>query len=110
MASVIQSVLQKYKPTIEKQEKWTHISDEHKMASLRQERLAEAFMSLIVLSCCSEDRLTNLSAKAIEKHSNELLDLASQGRNVGIGQMKKIIGQFILDELSNNPSFRGLQE
>lgn len=40
MASVIQSVIQKYKPTVEKQNEWALTSDEQKMASLRLERLA----------------------------------------------------------------------
>lgn len=67
-------------------------------------------MGVIVLSVCSEERLATISERAIQKNANDLLDLASQNRNIGFGSMKQVIGKFIFDEFATNASLNGLQE
>jgi hypothetical protein len=57
MSSVIQSLIQRYKPEIEKQENWLLTSDEQKIQISRLEKIAETFTLMSILMFCSEDKV-----------------------------------------------------
>jgi hypothetical protein len=95
MASVIQSLIQKYKAKVEEQEEWGAISEVQRIRGIRLGKLAEGFMSLIVVGLCSDEKMAAISDKTIKHYANTLLEQECSSKKIAVGLLKKVIGCFM---------------
>lgn len=107
MSSVIQHLLQKYKKQVEKYEHWPSHYEEHKTSRL--EKVAECFMSIIVLLCCSDERAQKIQDKTLKLNANDLYEAVSKDRKISINFLKRVVGQYISDEFTTNLNLLGLK-
>lgn len=109
MSSVIQTLLQRYRKQVEKYEQWLPESEEQVGKTDRLEKVAECFMSIIALLCCSDERARKISDKALKRSAAGLYETVCKNRNIGFNLLKRVVGQYITDEFTANAYFSGLK-
>ena len=67
-------------------------------------------MGMIVLMCCSDERAHSISDKALKRSTAMLYETVSKDRKIGFNLLKRVVGQYITDEFTNNAYFSGLKK
>ena len=109
MSSIIQALLQKYRRQVEQREQFLLDDEEHAGQLERLEKVAECFMDIIVLLCCSDERAHNISAKGLKKSSVGLIQAVCEDRRIEANLLKRVVGQYIAEEFASNAYFSGLK-
>ena len=74
MASVLQALILKYNSAIDKLENWEETSDEKRAEGIRLQKMAEAFVGLIICSISSNDALQGITKDTLHRMVTKLLE------------------------------------